>query len=848
MTDKTLGSYRIVDKLGEGGMGEVWRAKDERLNRMVAIKILPLDVANDPPRRARFAQEAKALAALNHPNILSIFDFGEDNGHVFIVSELVDGESLRSIIDRGPMPSRKAIEIAVQIAEGLAAAHSLQVVHRDLKPENVMVTRSGQAKLLDFGLAKQSTIQGDRTASMALSVPGTVMGTAGYMSPEQVRGEPVDARSDIFSFGTVLYEMLTGKRAFKASSGVETMHAILHAEPEDFEGDIKMPPALAGIVRRCMEKQPGQRFQSAADLAFALRAITTSATAIQPVLAATPKPSRSRSRWLWPPLAALAAIAFFAAGLLLRDRLGKHDPIQYQRLTFRKGYILRARFTPDAHSVVYGAAFDNGHLRSYLAIPGNPDSRDLELQEDAALEAVSATQQLAMIHDYTLSVASLSGGQMRPLLDGVLAADWSPDGSSMAVLRHVGDITRLEYPIGTILVPKIEWPQEMIRVSPDGSRVAFASYGNGSSIQLKVVDKSGKVTQLGVVSGQSTTGEDASLSWSPKGDEVWFRSFDTATPGTIYAVDMKGRRRVALTLPARVKLYDISRDGQVLIATGSASTGILAAEPGDAAERDLSCLDSGQVHAISDDGKLIVANVTGEAGGPKSAIYVRKMDGSAPLRIADGHAFVLSPDTKTVSGFVQNSQGLKRFVLFPTGPGEELQTHAPGLEMTIVLGWLGGDRHYLVEGNYQGKKVRCFDWDANSGSVKPFCPESDSEPQMLVSPDRKSVLVRNWGVGINIYPTDGGPPQPVKGIGEHDDVVGWRSDNRSVYVRPARDDQKFFPISIVELATGKATPWKELRPSQPVLEVHDLRIAPGGAYAYSYVVASSDLYIARGLP
>ena len=828
-------------------MGEVWRAKDERLNRMVAIKILPPDVANDPPRRARFAQEAKALAALNHPNILSIFDFGEDNGQVFIVSELVDGESLRSIIDHGPMPARKAIDIAVQIAEGLAAAHSLQVVHRDLKPENVMVTRSGQAKLLDFGLAKQNTVQDDRTASMALSVPGTVMGTAGYMSPEQVRGEPVDARSDIFSFGCVLYEMLTGKRAFKAPSGVETMHAILHAEPEDFEGDVKMPPALAGIARRCMEKQPGQRFQSAADLAFALRALNTGSTVIQPALtAAAPKPPRRR--WIWPALAALAAVVLIAGGVLLKDRFNRREPTQYHRLTFRKGYVLRARFTPDAHSVVYGAAFDNGHLRTYLAIPGNPDSRDLELQDGAALESVSATQQLALIHDYTLSVASLSGGQMRPLLDGVLAADWSPDGSSMAVLRHVGDITRLEYPIGTVLVPKIEWPQEMIRISPDGSRVVFASYGNGSSIQLIVVDKSGKITKLGVVSGQSTTGEDASLSWSPKGDEVWFRSFDTAAPGTIYAVDMKGRRRVALTLPARVKLYDISRGGQVLIATGSASTGILAAEPGDAAERDLSCLDSGQVRAISEDGKLIVANVTGEAGGTKSAIYVRKIDGSAPLRIADGHAFVLSPDMKTVSGFVQNSQGLKRFVLFPTGPGEEVETHAPGLEMTIVLGWLPGDRHYLVEGNYKGKKVQCFDWDANSGSVKPICPESDSEPQMLVSPDRKFILVRNWGAGISLYPTDGGPPQPVKGIGEHDDIVGWRSDNRSVYVRPARDDQKFFPISVVELATGKAAPWKELRPSQPVLEVHDLHIAPGGAYAYSYVLASSDLYIARGLP
>jgi len=844
--DKTLGSYRIVDKLGEGGMGEVWRGRDDRLNRTVAIKILPPDMSNDGPRRARFTQEAKALAALNHPNILSIFDFGEDAGQVFIVSELVDGESLRGMVDRGPIAPRKAIEIAVQIADGLAAAHSLQVVHRDLKPENVMVTRSGQVKLLDFGLAKQATVtEGDQTASIALSVPGTVMGTAGYMSPEQVRGEPVDTRSDIFSFGCVLYEMLAGKRAFKAPSGVETMHAILHAEPDGFNEDTKMPTALAEIVRRCMEKQPSQRFQSAADLAFALRAINTATTVFQPALIEAPK--RIERRWFWPMIGALATLALIGAVFLLRDRFVKREASQYQRLTFRKGYITRARFTPDAHSVVYGGVFDNGHQRTYLAIPGNPDSRDLELPDDLSLEAVSSLQQLAFTNGYTLSVASLSGGQMRPLLDRVLAADWSPDGSSMAVLRSVNNVARLEYPIGNVLVDKIDYPQEMLRISPDGSRVVYANYGSGSSIRLFVVDKSGKRTPLGVVSGQSTSSEDASLSWSPEGDEVWFRSFDTAESGIIYAVDMKGKRRVALNLPSRVKLYDIARDGQVLIGAGSSSVGILAAEAGDNTPHDLSCLDSGTVRDISRDGEWILANVSGEAGGRKGAVYLRKMDGSAPLRIADGHAFVISPDAKTISGYVQNSEGRRRFLLFPTGAGEEVETRAPGLGLTVVVGWLPGPRHYLVQGAYPGKKDQCFNWDADRGTVKAVCPESDSEPQMLLSPDGKLVLVRNFGVSTNIYSVEGGPPQAVKGIGEHDDIVGWRSDNRSVYVRPARDDQRFFPVSIVELASGKVSPWKELRPTQPVLEVHDLHISPDGAYAYSYVLASSDLYLARGL-
>ena len=293
MTGKVLGNYEILDKLGEGGMGEVWRARDRRLQRLVALKILPREVSGDPSRRARFEQEARALGALNHPNIVCIYDVGEDDGRAYLVSELVEGEPLRALLDRGALPLRKAVEIAGQMADGMAAAHALGIVHRDLKPENAMVTRAAQVKLLDFGLAKQSgPAPGENTATvaLALSEPGVVMGTVGYMSPEQVRGEPADARSDIFSFGCVLYEMLTGKRAFQAPTGVETMHAILKAEPVDFEGEqARLPLAVTTIVRRCLEKRAEQRFQSAADLAFALRSVSgANATTVQPMVAPAP--------------------------------------------------------------------------------------------------------------------------------------------------------------------------------------------------------------------------------------------------------------------------------------------------------------------------------------------------------------------------------------------------------------------------------------------------------------------------------------------------------------------------------------------------------------------------------
>ena len=272
MTGRKLGNYDILDKLGEGGMGQVWRAKDARLNRSVAVKILPPDVAGDTVRRERFEQEARALGALNHPNIVAVYDIGQSDGQAYIVSELVEGEALRAVIERGPITGRKLLDIATQTADGIAAAHALGIVHRDLKPENIMLSRDGRVKVLDFGLAKQNApITTEDTATIALSSPGMVLGTVGYMSPEQVRGEPVDARSDIFSFGCVLYEMASGKQPFGGKSAADVMSAVLREDPPDL--DASVPPALGAILHRCLEKDPARRFQSAADLAFALRSI-----------------------------------------------------------------------------------------------------------------------------------------------------------------------------------------------------------------------------------------------------------------------------------------------------------------------------------------------------------------------------------------------------------------------------------------------------------------------------------------------------------------------------------------------------------------------------------------------
>ncbi len=309
-----LDGYEILGLLGAGGMGEVYRARDPALKREVAIKVLPAFVSQDPDRLRRFEQEAQAAAVLNHPNILAVHQFGTFEGAPYLVSELLEGSMLRQLLQRGPIPIRKAIDYGIQIAHGLAAAHEKGIVHRDLKPENLFVTKDGHLKILDFGLAKLMQRQPDSAEAAPTQTkgtdPGMVMGTVGYMAPEQVRGKPADHRADIFAFGAILYEVLSGKRAFQRSTSAETMTAILNDDPPAISQIVQTtPPGLQRVVHHCLEKNPEQRFHSASDLAFALEALSDSGAS---TIAATTQ--GSRSRWVW---AAAAGAAVALAALLI---------------------------------------------------------------------------------------------------------------------------------------------------------------------------------------------------------------------------------------------------------------------------------------------------------------------------------------------------------------------------------------------------------------------------------------------------------------------------------------------------------------------------------------------------
>jgi hypothetical protein len=545
------GPYEIVGPLGAGGMGEVYRATDTRLGRDVAIKVLPAALTKDTDRLWRFEQEAKTVATLNHPNILGIHDIGTYEGSPFLVSELLEGETLRQKIEAGPIPTRRTVEYALGIAKGLAAAHEKGIVHRDLKPENVFVTRDGRVKILDFGLAKlvrpEGSVETATTLASPSTMPGVVMGTIGYMSPEQVRGEPSDARSDIFSFGAVLYEMLTGKRAFKKETAAETMTAILKEEPAELsETGWQGPIGLQKILTRCLEKVPERRFQSASDLAFAIEAM--SGTATSPTIAATVEEGGKARRWIAFAAGALACLAAGAA-MAWSLRPGPRAVPTFQRVSYEDGTLIRGRFASDGKTVVYSGVLTGGVPDTYVIREDYPTSVLAGLQ-GAMVLAISKQDHMAVLvrpHYWaqyewggTLARVPVGGTTPRELLENVFDADWAPDGEELAVIDRKNGKWRLQYPIGRILLETDGWLTD-VRVSPDGKNVAVFRHPGMSKDDrgyVLLLDRDGKQR---VISKEWEALE--GMAWTANGKEVWYGAAAAGDQYCVRASDMKGESR-----------------------------------------------------------------------------------------------------------------------------------------------------------------------------------------------------------------------------------------------------------------------------------------------------------------
>ena len=866
-----LGPYDIQSLLGSGGMGEVYRARDARLGRIVAIKVLPASFSADASRLQRFVQEARSAAALNHPNILSIFDIGEADGAPYIVSELLEGQTLRDRIRSGPLSSRKAIEYGLQVARGLAAAHEKGIVHRDLKPENLFITNDERVKILDFGLAKltrpetEADSDADAATVQVNTEPGQVMGTAGYMAPEQVRGKAADHRSDIFAFGSILYEMLSGQRAFRGESPADTMSAILKEEPAELlEAGRNVPPALERMVRHCVEKNPAQRFQSAGDLAFNLESLTDGAAASrtsgQTAIAdgssftTTAQKKDVAGRGKWRALAGALALAalMLGVGWWWGRGSGKAPLAEYRPVTFRSGSIGNARFTPDG-SFVYSASWDGGDNQLYVGRTDDPGARELGLK-NAELLSISKSGELAVrlnsvnlggwMQAGTLARVPMSGGAPREVLDSVEDADWAADGETMAVVRYVPENRhwRLEFPIGKVLFESPNWISHP-KISPDGKWVAFADHQNAvgdDEGSVAVVGSDGKDKEKILSTGWT---EVQGILWSPTSDEIWFTSTHGDSGATPRAVTLSGTARTITNVPGGMFFEDV-RNGVVLIVTNHRRIGIRGLGPGGKEERELGWLDWSVLDDITPDGREILFDEAGAGGGVNYTAFVRGSDGSAPVRIGEGSGLGISADGKWV--IMQAAKGGPLRVV-PTGAGEARQLTHDNVSYQRAR-WLVGGKELLASGFESGHGARDYLIAVSSDDAKPITPEG--VVGVIPAPDGRRTAVLGADGRWGIWPLDGSGLRPIPGLYSNYRVSGWSRDGASVLAVPTQQRGKTGNVYQVNVDTGKMQLVRTFGGDLAAGTVSmggSYMSGDGGAYAYRYMQVLSQVYVVKGM-
>ncbi|MGZ5452999.1 MAG: protein kinase domain-containing protein [Candidatus Aminicenantales bacterium] len=850
-TGTRLGPYEILAPLGAGGMGEVYRARDTKLGRDVAVKVLPADLTTNPDALSRFEREAHAVAQLSHPNILAIHDFGQQGETAYAVMELLEGETLRARLENGALPVRKAADLAVQIAEGLAAAHEKGIVHRDLKPENVFVTHEGRVKLLDFGLAKTSgrpVVPESRTLSMERHTgPGTVMGTVGYMSPEQVRGEVADHRSDIFSFGAVLYEMLAGRRAFQHDTAAETMTAILKEDPSEIPTTgTASSPALMRVVRHCLEKKPGERFQSARDIAFALQALSGSAVASGPSVAV-----KRRVRWPWLAVLVVAAVLGIVASVSYRkgEKAERRSAagITFRQMSFSPEAIFQAAFAPDGETIIYSTALEGVVPEMFMIRPEFPEPRPLGLPGTHLL-SISSKGELAVLTNAryiahrlfigTLARVSLGSTAPREIHEEVRQADWSPDGSELAIIRMADGKDRLEFPIGKVLYETAGYLSDL-RVSPRGDRIALFEHpvqwdDRGSVI---VVDRMGKRTLL---SGDYW-GEEG-LAWSQTGEEVLFTASTLGGAQILYGVDLSGNRRVALSSAGGLTMHDVSHTGRWLVTRDDLRGEISVLAPGASAERDLSWLDASALPFLSRDGRMLLFKDESSSAGQNYEVCLRRTDGGPVLRLGEGSPMGLSPDGKWALAIIFTPPQL---VIYPTGPGEIRRLPRGDLETYQSADWFPDGMHVLVVGNEAGKASRCYAQDVLGGPPRPVTPEATTKG--VVSPDGLQILCSKPGGAWFIQPVERGPAQTMPGLTTDDQVIRWRADGRSLYL--FRPSYVPFRLERLDVASGRRDLIREVAPADKagVFRISGAALTDDTkSYAYGYDRMRSQLFMVEG--
>ncbi|MCK6544799.1 protein kinase [Myxococcota bacterium] len=890
-----LGPYEITALVGAGGMGEVYRARDHRLGRDVAIKVLPDSVKSDPERLRRFEQEARAAAALEHPNILAVHDFQVTGETPYLVAELLEGRSLREVVDRGPLELRRAFAYAVEIVRGLAAAHARGIVHRDLKPENLFVLTDDRVKILDFGLAKAITPPDARSGTMPAATEtnaphtatGAIAGSAGYMSPEQIAGKPVDHRADLFAFGAVLLELVSGRRAFDGATTVERAYATLHDEPKGLADLDRTAPTLARIVRRCVEKDPARRFQSTQDLLFQLEQLDVRALAGPVTNELPPVPSK---RALSVPVlvafalvlvAVSAALGWVAASpprrLALLDALAleriteravldsrqqleglpiprlEGQPATFQRATFRRGDHEPARFAPDGRSLVHTGYFDGERPRVYATQLGMLEGRALT-EPGTTLLSVSSTGEMAILvwpehrkEPPILARAPLAGGAPRQVVEGAIAADWSPDGRELAVLISEKGRDRIEYPLGKRLIeaPSGRLGTE-IRVSPDGQHIAFFNYPVPKDDRgtVEVVDLQGRHREL---SGPwySLRG----LTWSADGREVWFGASERGTHYKVRAVDLAGTDRIVLEQAGPVRPQDVAPDGRVLLTVDRRTSVAFVGKPGEGpAVRDVTWLDYTVPMGLSADGRWLVFNEIAESAVNESIAYVRDLASrSDPVRLGEGMAWAISPDGKYV--LISPKAPYEKLVLVPTGPGQPRELPRGDVSIVTLVEFLPGGAELVIQGEDREGETRLWRQSLSGGEPEHLAGPGYRLALRDASPDGRTLLVFDLDFRQFELSLATGKLTPVRGL-EGNWPIQWTPDGRGLFVRDSLRSQRSAKASTFDRATGRLEPWRELVAPDPV-GAHGVQqiLVSRDASTFVYQVAQKlgELYVAEGL-